>query len=480
MKKCFTLISILIFLTQCRKDEVTNSIKSISLFASPNITEVFLSWQCIEGFSDSLVDYRLVLGDSIIVEKLKAKTYKIHNLTENTKYTGTIEAFLGSKEIANSAFEFTTLEFPPPIEFKVNEIAIKNNSISISWDRSISNDKKLIVYDIYINNILKIAGIEKTTCVINGLTQSSSYTCQIIARNIYDKTTKTGFSFQTIGVEKSVLVHKFIQFEERLRDFAYYIPINYDSTKNFPLVIHLHGAGGNAWNEIKRNALADRENFIFLMPQALLGSYNGETIYQWNAHYIFPWDDVSFLGYLIDFFYTKYNIDLSRVYISGMSNGGFMTYFAGCKLQNRVAAIAPMAGLISNNVWSGYTLNRPIPLCYIHGTADNTVNINGNSGSLSAAAIIKFWINNNGCDSVPFITQIPNINTSDNSTVTLYQYHGYTTDSEIQYYMINGGGHSVPGVEFGANMDINAFEVTWQFFKRHNFPYYAAGKIVDI
>ena len=113
------------------------------------------------------------------------------------------------------------------------------------------------------------------------------------------------------------------------------------------------------------------------MPQALLGTFNRETIYQWNAHYIFPWNDVALLSYLIDYMYTKYNIDLSKVYMSGMSNGGFMTFFAARDLQYRIAAIAPISGLISANVFANYSLNRPIPLCYMHGTADNIVKIDG-------------------------------------------------------------------------------------------------------
>jgi poly(3-hydroxybutyrate) depolymerase len=64
--------------------------------------------------------------------------------------------------------------------------------------------------------------------------------------------------------------------------------------------------------------------------------------------------------------------------------------------------------------------------------------------------------------------------------VTLYQYNGYTMDSEIQYYKIIGGGHSVPGVEPGANMDINAYEVIWSFFSRHSYPGHSAGKIVKL
>jgi polyhydroxybutyrate depolymerase len=100
----------------------------------------------------------------------------------------------------------------------------------------------------------------------------------------------------------------------------------------------------------------------------------------------------------------------------------------------------------------------------MHGTADNIVTMNGNP---SLNDVLNLWININGCNSVPEVTELPDLVQDDNSTVTLFRYTGTSDDSEILYYQINGGGHSIPGIEYGANMDINAFEEMWKFFKRH-------------
>jgi poly(3-hydroxybutyrate) depolymerase len=79
--------------------------------------------------------------------------------------------------------------------------------------------------------------------------------------------------------------------------------------------------------------------------------------------------------------------------------------------------------------------------------------------------VMEFWIRNNVCDTVPAITELPNTNLYDGSTVTLFNYHAANPLSEIRFYRINGGGHSVAGYEPGSNKDIKAFEVIWDFFK---------------
>jgi polyhydroxybutyrate depolymerase len=454
--------------------------QSLQVFVFQGIGDATLMWDQPEGYADSAVDYTVFLDDSLIASHVKTRNFKFTNLHENTEYNGKIEAYTGSLKIAEQAFSFKTLVNQPPKAFSIYETAIGCSSVAIKWNKSTDPENGVVVYDIYINNKLEIIGVKDPNCKVEGLIPNTSYRCGIVARDTSGKSVTSTVIFGTINYSKSVLVHRYFEYKGYQRDFAYYLPTNYDSASQIPLVINLHGANGNAWNEINHTyfkEVADRENFILLMPQALLGTFNGETIYQWNAHYIFPWDDVSLLGFLIDYMYTQYHIDLSKVYISGMSNGGFMTFFAARGLQDRIAAIAPISGLISSNVFINYSLNRPIPLCYMHGTADNIVKINSVP---SADSILSFWAVNNNCIGPPQVSQLPDVSSTDNSTVSLYQYNGYLPVSEIQYYKINGGGHSIPGVEPGANMDINAYEVIWAFFKRHTYPEHAAGTIVSL
>ena len=71
----------------------------------------------------------------------------------------------------------------------------------------------------------------------------------------------------------------------------------------------------------------------------------------------------------------------------------------------------------------------------------------------------------NGTDTVPIISQLPNINLSDNSTVTKFEYPHTHSSASVVYYRVNGSNHSVPGTEYHSNQDIYAYDVIWEFFK---------------
>jgi len=480
MKNAYLFIFLLLAIIGCKKSDDSKIIQSFQVFVIQGVNDATLIWDSVEGYSDSLLDFDIFLNDSLIAAHLKSRTYKIVNLSEHSEYKVSVTAFSGNTKIAEQSRIFTTLVNQAPKAFNIREIEIRNNAVSLKWTKSDDPENDSVYYDVYLDNDLLISDITELSDEISGLVAGKYYKGEIIARDKAGNSQKVIFNFTTLLSDNSTLVHRFFKYQGYQREFAYYLPASYNSTVDMPLVISLHGANGNAWKELEKTSfksIAEKENFILLMPQALLGTFNGETIYQWNAHYIFQWDDVSLLNQLIDFMFTEYHIDLSKVYISGMSNGGFMTFFAARGLQHRIAAIAPIAGLISDNVFINYSLNRPMPLCYMHGTADQLVRIDGNP---SANTIISFFVENNKCVTTAEITQLPDINQNDNSTVTLYHYNGYWNDSEIQYYKIIGGGHSVPGVEAGANMDINAYEVIWSFFSRHSYPDHAAGKIVEL
>ena len=200
------------------------------------------------------------------------------------------------------------------------------------------------------------------------------------------------------------------------------------------------------------------------MPQALLGTTPDGTYLQWNAHEVLAWDDVLFLTKMIDTLCSKYTINSNRIYLCGMSNGGFMTFYTASR-SDRFAAIAPMSGLMTNNIYVKYKANWPLPLLYIHGTADNIVPYNGSAYMPSVEKILEFWIRANACDTTSTVTQLPDKAPNDGSTVTLFTYEGKTPESEIRFYRINGGVHAIAGYEPGANQDFKAFEAIWDFFK---------------
>lgn len=156
-----------------------------------------------------------------------------------------------------------------------------------------------------------------------------------------------------------------------------------------------------------------------------------------------------------------YDIDLNRVYSTGMSMGGFMSYRLACELSERIAAIASVTGLLAA---FPCTPARPLPVLQIHGTADGTVPYSGVSSTIS------FWVGENNCPVSPVITNLPDINSTDASTVTK-SYYGFCDDStEVILYTVNNGGHTWPdaAINIGVtNRDFNANSEVWNFFKKY-------------
>jgi polyhydroxybutyrate depolymerase len=251
------------------------------------------------------------------------------------------------------------------------------------------------------------------------------------------------------------------------REFSFYHPANPDHLK-LPLVINFHGAGGNVAAEIASDQWVTRARsgkFYYLAPQALSDAYQNYTY--WNVGYGLDRDDVNFVKTVLASLVAQQDIDLDRVYVTGMSSGGHMAFYAGQRMQDQIAAVAPISGSIYPGVLPSYYFSHPMPLLKIHGTADTIVKMAGDQDSVSWSAILSIWKKNNLITTGPVTIDLPNLVSSDNSTVTKDEYRGPTIASDIDDYRINGGGHSVPGIEPSANQDINAYDVIWTFFQKH-------------
>ena len=257
------------------------------------------------------------------------------------------------------------------------------------------------------------------------------------------------------------------------REFSFFRPAN-PELKKLPLVIDFHGAGGVVapgfpWNPWV--TLARKEKFFLLKPQAVSDSMNAYTY--WNVGWNVGRDDAFFAQTLMDLIIKQQDIDIDRIYVTGMSSGGHMAFFTAQAMQDKIAAVAPISGSIMTSRLPNYTFHKPMPICNINGDADHIVNIMGGDWYLPWSNILSLWIKNNKVDPTPVITKLPDTSKVDGSTVTKYEYRGLTNASDIDDYRINGGNHSVPGIEPGANQDINAYEVIWAFFKKHKLsdPY---------
>lgn len=406
--------------------------------------------------------FKVYLNDELVAELQDTYLFELTNLDENTRYTGYVVATnQANNKSQRLLFTFKTLRNSPPDDFAVAINRISGNSISISWHIPFDPDGDPILFDLFMNDRLIRENISENAWTFEGLDALTSYSLSILAKDGYSPGVKKSIRFSTKaeGAELDYIKGKFGELE---REFGIYLPSNFNQDK-LPAVIFLHGAGGVVWPKMISNyfvSLAEQEGFICLMPQ---GRFHPGGTYGWAYD---DGIDLKFINRLIDTLILELQADPERIYLAGMSNGAFMTYFLAKELESRLAAIAPIAGTLGQAKYAAYSLGKPMPLCHIHGTADSTVQVLGNPTHVSFEKILEFWIPNNRVIPAPRITELPNKVAYDNSTVTKFEY--FTEDGRsgnIVYYQINNGTHSVPGIESYSNQDINAYDEIWKFFK---------------
>lgn len=262
------------------------------------------------------------------------------------------------------------------------------------------------------------------------------------------------------------------------RTYRVYIPPTYASSVPAPLIINLHGYGSNNLEqEFYSNfkPIADTAGFVLVHPN---GTPDFTNTLHWNTFGTSTVDDVGFLSALIDTLSVQLNIDQSRVYATGMSNGGFMSFQLACQLTQRIAAIASVTGTMTNTNLGLCQPSRPIAIMQIHGTADATVPYNGNVFFAPVQNLLNFWISYNGTSSTPQIYQVPDINPNDGCTAERYTYAGGTNGTQVIHYKVIGGGHSWPGAPVNinvTNMDFSASAEIWRFFRQYSTSGLIAG-----
>ncbi len=270
-----------------------------------------------------------------------------------------------------------------------------------------------------------------------------------------------------------------------VRTYYVHLPEGYNGEAGLPLVFNFHGFGSNATEQriyTRFNFLADQHNFIAVYPEGTVASIPIGTGNHWNAGFGTDVDDVGFVDKMIDRLWSEYDIDLSRVYATGMSNGGFMSYTLACELSDRIAAIASVTGNITTLQQASCTGSYVPPVLQFHGTADAVVNYEGSDFYPAVPDLMDFWAERHGCQTETNTEELEDKRSSDGSTVTLITYQDC---DDVIFYRINDGGHTWPdgAVELpeagSTNRDINASALIWEFFSRYQHPEPAAGRITS-
>ncbi len=249
------------------------------------------------------------------------------------------------------------------------------------------------------------------------------------------------------------------------RDFFLYVPEIYDDAAPAPLVFCFHGYGSSAIANVSYTGfrpVADTAGFILITPQ---GTQDAFGTPHWNVGWgTSSVDDVSFVEDMIDYVNDNYNLNNDRIYSTGMSNGGFMSYLLACQLNDKIAAIASVTGSMSPPTASNCNPNHPTPILQIHGTADPTVPYEGDIFSQNIDDVLSYWVNHNNCNTPPSQIPIPDINEGDGSTVDHFIYGSGDNGSTVELFKVYNGGHDWPGA-FG-NFDISSNIEIWKFFSK--------------
>jgi polyhydroxybutyrate depolymerase len=277
------------------------------------------------------------------------------------------------------------------------------------------------------------------------------------------------------------------------RKFLVYRPTGMTAINSVVTVLHGGGGLGVGVSEIGAHPLsvfrtiADNEKFLVIYPE---GSLDIQGNPGWNDCRSDDFsgsqgDDIAFLKQLNAKLQSELNINSTKMYLTGTSNGALMTYSYAFQFPETIKAIAISSGNLPQFPESGLCTNGsnlPLPILITHGTSDPAMPANGgcvadiggncNRGKvISQTATINYWLQRNGLQSVtPTISNF-DVNANDAGNVEKRVYSGA---NPLVYFVLNNAGHAVPsktvysnssptsGVQ---NRDIEYAEVVWNFFK---------------
>jgi polyhydroxybutyrate depolymerase len=264
------------------------------------------------------------------------------------------------------------------------------------------------------------------------------------------------------------------------RSYQLIVPAVADGSTPLPIVLGLHSLTVDHRIVPAMSGFGDlaaTQDFIGVAPS---GRLNAGGLPYWDASPVADNADVTFIADLLDHLEDTLCVDTGQVFSMGMSNGAHLSSLLACRLPDRIAAIAPIAGVEMNEPCAG----APVPVIAFHGSADPIVPFGG--GGLSSVTIadqnlyhgalppgtavpsgveesMRRWAQHNGC--APDVTdeQIA-------ANVRLRRWTGCAAPTEL--YIVDGAGHTWPGkpqaafeAQFGTGTtEIDASALSFAFF----------------
>lgn len=261
------------------------------------------------------------------------------------------------------------------------------------------------------------------------------------------------------------------------RTCSVHVPPGYDGSRAVPLVLVLHGLGGDGAGMARLthfNAVADQGGFIVAYPDG----YERRWTFG-KLPLIGGVDDVECITALIAALSSDLCIDQARIYAVGMSNGGGLVDLLICRCADLFAACAVVAAATSSFVARLCRPSRPVSVLMIAGTNDPLIAFEGGRRRrkvlLSVPAAAQHWARTAGCATVPVVSYLPGV-AQDGTRVRREVYSGGPDGAEVVLYTIEGGGHTWPGgiaylperMMGRTSRQMDASQVIWDFFQRHS------------
>lgn len=248
-----------------------------------------------------------------------------------------------------------------------------------------------------------------------------------------------------------------------------------------PLVIALHGGGGNGAQLAKSAGLIDeaaKEGFVLALPE---GSSRFGKLETWNAGGCCAYamrekiDDIGFIRALIDELERTQPVDPKRIYVVGMSNGGMMAERVAIELGDRIAGAAVFVGALFGNE------PRPVaavPMLIVNAEKDEQVPI---AGGTSTTGIVRrsqgmpykpsryaatFWATANRCTT--------NHAKAETADYVRERWTGCASGADVDFYIVKGAEHGWPGRGLGRpgvtrnTGEIDGTALMWEFFAAHH------------
>jgi len=239
------------------------------------------------------------------------------------------------------------------------------------------------------------------------------------------------------------------------RSYIIYLPHDLDRLQPAPVVFAFHGFGDDnllMQSSTEFNPIADQNGFLIAYPQGIDSSWNiGECCATPQENNV---DEAAFVRQILSDLGTISSIDPKRIYATGKSLGGMLSYRLACEMSDTFAAIAPVAGVLW---YSPCQPGEPVSVMHVHGMDDTIVPYDGGGFFPPVEPGIDTWVQLDGCSGSP--------REEKDGPVTRISYESCQAGTTIELYKIDGVGHDWPmTAEFSTSQKI------WEFFAAHPKP----------